>query len=247
MRVDTAMVQPAELTESQIVADCRRLVGREGDCKWKIGQHAHEWTQRHARGRTDADFANLVGLSREQVTMRRQVWATFGDVCNSSYKVSWTHYREVMTWADAEEWLAEANDNGWSVSMMKRMRGIRERVDNGDDLTEPADDDPDISRVDESSRDEPTAELEHVADADPYQKPPSIVLPTPRDFPADPEPPAKNVARLPDQAAWHEVISHATESITDLVEAAKQAGGMQRKLFAAKLRRWADELDGDSA
>ena len=32
MRVDTAMVQPAELTEAQIVADCRELVFREGDC-----------------------------------------------------------------------------------------------------------------------------------------------------------------------------------------------------------------------
>ena len=243
MRVDTAMVQPAELTESQIVADCRRLVGRECDCKWKIGQHSHDWTQRHAKGRTDEDFARLVGLTQQQVQIRRQVWGMFGDVYPTWDKVSWSHYREVLTWPDAEEWLAEANDNGWSVSMMKRMRGIRERVDNGDDLTEPADadDEPEINR------DQQTDEPEHVADADPYQREPSIVLPTPRDFPADPEPPAKNVARLPDQAAWHEVISHATESITDLVEAAKQAGGMQRKLFAAKLRRWADELDGDSA
>jgi hypothetical protein len=244
MRVDTAMVQPAELTESQIVADCRRLVGRECDCKWKIGQHSHDWTQRHAKGRTDEDFARLVGLTQQQVQIRRQVWGMFGDVYPTWDKVSWSHYREVLTWPDAEEWLAEANDNGWSVSMMKRMRGIRERVDNGDDLTEPADadDEPEINR------DQQTDEPEHVADADPYQREPSIVLPTPRDFPADPEPPAENVARQPEQASGADAIRAAIESIAELVEAVKpKADGMQRKLFAAKLRRWADELDGDSA
>jgi hypothetical protein len=35
-------------------------------CRWVVGECAGKWTQRYARGRTDADFAALIGLSEGQ-------------------------------------------------------------------------------------------------------------------------------------------------------------------------------------
>jgi hypothetical protein len=137
-----AIVRQTEETEQQIIEAARRALARESDAKWEIGRLAHEWTQRHSKGRTDADFAELVGgLTRSQVTQRRLVYAAVGDVCYSSNKLSWTHYREAASWDDSEEWLGEAEKNDWSVSRM-----IRERkeayapVDDSDVDDEPASD-----------------------------------------------------------------------------------------------------------
>ena len=251
MRPQIEIVQQAEETEAQIVAACRELSARADDCKWQIGRLAYEWTQRLAKGRTDEDFAKMIGLSRQQVQARREVWSTYGDVCNTYCKLSWSHFLAVQAWDDADEWLAEANENEWSVATMKRMRDVRQRMDNGDDLTECSEQCADSTDVDSVHMDddeiqsagqaEGFEDAEHVADADPYQKPPSIVKPTPRDFPVDEPPGPVNVAE-----AKPDAIRAAIESISALIEAidATNADDHQRKLFAAKLRRWADEIEG---
>lgn len=118
----TAIVQQVEETEQQIVDAAKAVIAREGDCKYEVGRLAHEWTQRFAKGRTDEAFAEQVGLSRVQVAQRRSVFAKFGADCNSSYKLTWTHYREAVEWNDAAEWLSAAAAHEWSVSTMKRNR-----------------------------------------------------------------------------------------------------------------------------
>ena len=151
----TAVVRQAEETEDQIVAACRQLVEKIDDCKWQVGRLAHEWTQRFAKGRTDADFAELIGLSEDQVQRRRKVFSTYFDVSASMRNLSWTHYLTVLAWDDADEWLAVADENGWSVAVMKRMRDIQYRIDNDDDLTtdaEPVDDDADTVPKERSSK-----------------------------------------------------------------------------------------------
>ena len=144
-----------DASESKLVAVCRELLASIDDSKWQIGRLAHAWTQRYANGRTDEDFGKLIGLPQQQVNQRRLVWATFGDVYHTCGKLGWSHFREVLNWDDAEEWLAEANDNKWSVATMKRMRDVRQRMQHGEDLTQPADEQPEQwERSDESTEGE---------------------------------------------------------------------------------------------
>ena len=258
----SAYVQQAEETEAQIVAACRELIAKIDDSKWQIGRLAHEWTQRHAKGRTDEDFGKLIGLPQQQVNQRRLVWATFGDVYHTCGKLGWSHFREVLSWEDAEEWLAEANANEWSVATMKRMRDVRQRIDNGDDLTEPnehfGDSEelrPELTTVDSGHSDSTGKDPLHVADADPYQKPPSNVVSTPRDFADEPESPARPAAETRDQTQPAEpvpaaptvasvTIDNAINNIAALVTALKpQLKGKTGHTLAAQLRRWADEID----
>ncbi len=116
-------VDEAAMSEEQLIAAAKSCVGSESGAKWLIGRLAHEWTVAYAKGRTDADFAEMIGgLQTFQVTQRRLVYAAFGDVSTSRLNLSWTHYREAAGWDDAEEWLAEADENEWSVARMIQER-----------------------------------------------------------------------------------------------------------------------------
>jgi len=132
--VFTAMsiVQQADETEQQLVA---RAIASVSGSAWEVGQCACLWTQRHAAGRTDEDFANLIGLSRDQVAKRRLVYEEFADVCDSNHKLCWTHYDVARTWRDASECLAWAEENAATVAEMKAFH----RMQAGEDLTTEAD------------------------------------------------------------------------------------------------------------
>lgn len=67
LEITPAIVRQAEETEAQLVSVCRELVEKIDDCKWQVGRLVHDWTRRFAKGRTDADFGLLVGLSEDQV------------------------------------------------------------------------------------------------------------------------------------------------------------------------------------
>lgn len=93
-------------------------------CNWMIGQCASEWTDRWAKGRTDEDFGNAIGMSREQVSQRRLVWERFRD-WNLSSKLSWTHFRQALSWDDADACLQWASDNDATVAEMKAWRDVQ--------------------------------------------------------------------------------------------------------------------------
>jgi len=138
-----AVVQSLEvevMSEEQIIASAKSCVGAESGSKWLIGRLAHEWTVAYAKGRTDADFAEMIGgLQTFQVTQRRLVYAAFGDVSTSRLNLSWTHYREAAGWDDAEEWLAEADQNEWSVArMIQERKEAYAPVDDNEFYDEPA-------------------------------------------------------------------------------------------------------------
>ncbi len=128
-------------TESQLVETAQIAVSR---CNWVVGRCAAEWTTRYARGRTDADFAALVGLSADQVYQRRRVWETFADV-REQYEAEstagrpkrgprWSHFYVALTWDDAPECLEWAAENEATVAEMKAYR----RALHGEDLSAPA-------------------------------------------------------------------------------------------------------------
>lgn len=107
-------------------------------CHWEVGECAALWTKRFARGRTDADFANLIGLSADQVYQRRRVWETFADVQANYPGLKWSHFYAALTWEDAAECLEWAQEIQATVAEMKAWR----RAQRGEDLSEAADEEP---------------------------------------------------------------------------------------------------------
>lgn len=118
-------------TEAELVSRAQVAVSQ---CNWVVGECASHWTERHARGRTDQDFGQMVGLSSDQVFQRRRVWETFADVRDQYSSLRWSHFYVAVNWDDAPECLQWAEENTATVSEMKAWR----RAMNGEDLDEPA-------------------------------------------------------------------------------------------------------------
>ena len=115
-------------SEDELVAVAQTAVSR---CNWVVGACAAQWTRKFARGRTDADFGAMVGLSGDQVYQRRRVWETFGDVYGDYPNLKWSHFYVALTWDDAPECLQWAEENEATVAEMKAWR----RALRGEDLT----------------------------------------------------------------------------------------------------------------
>ncbi|MEX1228652.1 MAG: hypothetical protein WEB58_00335 [Planctomycetaceae bacterium] len=119
------MTQPSRLdipeTESELIVAAQQAVSQ---CNWVVGECAAKWTEKYARGRTDADFGLLVGVSPDQVFQRRRVWETFGDVYQSYPGLSWSHFYVALNWDDAPECLVWAMENESTVAGMKAWRRV---------------------------------------------------------------------------------------------------------------------------
>jgi len=118
-----------EETEAQLIA---RALSALSECRWTVGECASAWTTRYARGRTDADFANLVGLTADQIYQRRRVWESFAALRPEFPTLKWSHFYSALAWDDALECLQWAAGNEATVAEMKAWR----RVQRGEDLME---------------------------------------------------------------------------------------------------------------
>ncbi len=105
--------------------------GALSNCNWIVGECAAQWTDRYARGRGDADFGNMIGLSADQVYQRRRVWETFHDVRELYPSLKWSHFYVAINWDDASECLQWAMENQATVAEMRAWR----RSIHGEDLT----------------------------------------------------------------------------------------------------------------
>lgn len=123
--------KPVLQTEDQLVTRAQEALS---SCNWVIGECASEWTEKHSRGRTDADFGSMIGLSGDQVYQRRRVWETFADVHTNYDNLKWSHFYVSLNWDDASECLQWANEIEATVAEMKAWR----RSQHGEDLSEPA-------------------------------------------------------------------------------------------------------------
>lgn len=115
-------------TEESLIQTAQRAISQ---CRWVVGECASRWTQRHARGRTDADFGQLVGLSGDQIYQRRRVWETFSDVRAKFTSLKWSHFYSALNWDDAADCLQWADETQAAVAEMKAWR----RALRGEDLT----------------------------------------------------------------------------------------------------------------
>lgn len=122
------------LSEDQLVETAKAALS---GCNWTIGECAAAWTKRFARGRSDAAFAEMLGLSADQVYQRRRVWETFADVREEYPKLKWSHFLIAMTWDDSAECLGWANEMEATVAEMRAWR----RAQHGEDLESQESDD----------------------------------------------------------------------------------------------------------
>ncbi len=116
-------------TETELIERAQSAVS---ECNWTVGECAGQWTKRFARGRTDGDFGELVGMSGDQVYQRRRVWETFADVRENYAILKWSHFYIALNWDDASECLSWANDNEATIAEMKAWR----RLQHGEDMTQ---------------------------------------------------------------------------------------------------------------
>lgn len=123
----TTAVEAPE-TEQELIATAQQAIS---SCNWTVGECAAQWTEKYSKGRTDADFGSMVGLSGDQVYQRRRVWETFDDVRSSYTSLKWSHFYVALTWSDSAECLAWSDENQATVAEMKAWR----RMQNGEDLT----------------------------------------------------------------------------------------------------------------
>jgi len=125
---DTPAPVEVHETEEQLVTTAQEAVFQSN---WIVGECAAKWTERYARGRTDADFALLVGLSADQIYQRRRVWEAFQGQRDTFPHLKWSHYYCALTWDDARECLEWAEETLSTVAEMRAWRRARR----GEDLS----------------------------------------------------------------------------------------------------------------
>lgn len=152
-------------SENDIIQAARAAIS---GCNWEVGRLASLWTRSFARGRGDADFAALIGLSREQITHRRTVWNRFGEERSSRPALSWSHYRAAHGWDDAAVALDWAQKTGATRDEMANYhasltgKGTEEPATDGEpSAVEPT---PERGRK-RDTKPEPSAAVEPAADS----------------------------------------------------------------------------------
>ena len=124
----------AHETEKELIQRAQTAVSQ---CNWVVGECAIQWTKKFARGRTDADFGELVGMSGDQVYQRRRVCETFTDAKANYSALKWSHFYIALNWDNAAECLSWAHENEATIAEMKAWR----RLQLGEDVTTSATDD----------------------------------------------------------------------------------------------------------
>jgi hypothetical protein len=114
-------------SEEQLISVARDAVSQ---CNWVVGECAAKWTQKYARGRTDGDFGQMVGLSGDQIYQRRRVWEAFGTTYENHANLKWSFFYVALNWEDATKCLNWSDENEATVAEMRAWR----RAQNGEDL-----------------------------------------------------------------------------------------------------------------
>lgn len=115
-------------TEQELIQRAQTAISQ---CNWTVGECAAQWTTKFARGRSDGDFGELVGMSNDQIYQRRRVWESFADVRENYAALKWSHFYVALTWDDSAECLSWANENAATIAEMKAWR----RLQQGEDVT----------------------------------------------------------------------------------------------------------------
>jgi hypothetical protein len=92
------------------------------ESNWTVGEMASRWTLRYARGRTDADFAAVLGISPEHVHQCRLVWDRFQTIRSQYPSLLWKHFSAALDWDDPCDCLGWAEERKATVAEMRAWR-----------------------------------------------------------------------------------------------------------------------------
>lgn len=96
---------------------------------------------------SDQSWANLVGnVTPQHVGRLRRVYTRFGDFQDAYPGLFWSHFQAALDWDDADQWLDNAQQCGWSVS---KMRSERWQANGSPADSKPRDEDIVTSEMDE--------------------------------------------------------------------------------------------------
>lgn len=208
-----------EATESELIERARQASSRAA---FVVGECAAVWINRYSRGRTDEDFAKLIGSSRTTVNNQRLVHERFCQTFGKFEFLKWSHYATALNWPDAETCLSWADENRATVAELKAWR----RMQHGEDLT--VDSEPELPVEDEPELIAPmSAALPATAEAD--------------------EPMTAERAAAPASPFRNDAIEPAAESIGEQTKA-EQRSRLNRILNAlTRSFKQAHELSGGEA
>lgn len=217
------------MTEKEIIERAQYAVS---ESNWILGECASAWTIAYAKGRTDSDFANLVGgVSGDMIQKCRTVWNEFHEV-KSQYSdaLTWSFFLVALTWDDATECLNWADENQASISEMKAWR----RGQHGEDVSKDAE--PEVPNRFGTSDKAPPPKAE--------SKKSAAIKPADDDYA-----PYRNAATKPRNADDENDVN-AQRCLTRLVIATRELwrldGGRYRNVLRDQLNALADEATGDA-
>jgi hypothetical protein len=216
---------------------------------WGVGELAHRVEEEF--GHTVRQFSNQINEDYDRVYRCKVTWETFRDhPLRTSSRLSFTHFRYAKPWADANEVLAWAAEQGASVS---EMRAYRSQVLHPGEPSEEDD-----HELPEGNL--PLAPWHIVHDPSQLARPNDTaedgaepaMLERPKEKPADSggaqaaqgdQPQASDDPAGPPTSIRSAVEDHLNSlSVTDLCEAIRAVDGTDKDKAAA-LRALADELD----
>lgn len=115
-----------EEVSSDFVSSWNRLISMTN---WEKGKLIRNWrTTLTEKGLprqvySDESLAKRLGnVSGQHIGRLRRVFERFGDNFEQYTGLYWSHFQAVLDWDDAENWLADASENQWSVATMRLQR-----------------------------------------------------------------------------------------------------------------------------
>ncbi len=124
---DAAMNSPViEEVSSDFVSSWNRLISMTN---WEKGKLIHNWRTKLVENGlprqvySDESLAKRLGnVSGQHIGRLRRVYERFSGTFEQYTGLFWSHFQAVLDWDDAENWLADASENQWSVATMRLQR-----------------------------------------------------------------------------------------------------------------------------
>ena len=97
----------------------RELHKIDSGSSWQTAELLSRWKRETKQ--TDAEIAKAANLNQSHVNRMIRVYEDFGD---SRFRdvLLFGHFKEALPWDDADMWIREAAQNGWSIRQMAEAR-----------------------------------------------------------------------------------------------------------------------------
>ena len=126
--VDAAVLSLPVIEEvsSDFISSWNRLISMTN---WEKGKLIYNWRSKLIENNlprlvySDESLAKRLGnVSGQHIGRLRRVYERFNTTFEKFSGLYWSHFQAVLDWDDAENWLADASVNQWSVAAMRLQR-----------------------------------------------------------------------------------------------------------------------------